>query len=110
MAIRMAVMAERKAAEARMKTRRAIWPSSSRRLRKFSEGSGGGASIGSRVASSVMGIERRRISTQSARRKRAEGAEKKRPKVLTQRAQSSDTESTEKQKPSSGGPAVKFLL
>src|SRR6266849_523776 len=47
MAMRMAVMALRKAAEARMKTSSAIWPSSSRRLRKFRERSGSGASMGS---------------------------------------------------------------
>src|SRR5713226_7937238 len=71
MAMRIAVIALRNAAEARMKTRRAIWPSSSRRLRKFREGLAGsdGSSGGSEyeVASSVMGnaVQSRKLKVES---------------------------------------------
>src|SRR6266852_1805847 len=71
MAMRMAVMALRKAAEARMKTRRAIWPSSSRRLRKFREVRGSGASTGSRMLSGGSVIEMSVTSCQAGAQRAA---------------------------------------
>src|SRR5260370_21741541 len=71
MAMRIAVIALRNAAEARMKTRRAIWPSSSRRLRKFREVRGSGASTGSRMLSGGSVIEMSVTSCQAGAQRAA---------------------------------------
>src|SRR5260370_28902987 len=71
MAMRIAVMALRNAAEARMKTRRAIWPSSSRRLRKLREVEGSGASTGSRMLSGGSVIEMSVTSCQAGAQRAA---------------------------------------